>query len=662
MSKHIATLLLFCCSFSFAQQKSIDSLWNKINKAALDSQKVNSLNKLFGYYSTTNNDSALIIAEKALEIAKIIKYEKGEAASYNNLGTVYFYTGNNAKALTSFLAAAKIHEKHYDEKSIKDASYNENLSTSYNNIGIIYQRQKLYEQAENYFRKSIAIDEKTGDKIGLAHCYNNIGTIKEETNKYDEAIKNYEIALQLKQEVNDTLGIPSTLINMAVIRMNQNKFHESLAYLEKAYSMSVRANNIQDQALVLINKGDLFYLTKDYPTAIVNYQKGIEICKSQNYFQFLSYAYNNVSLAYYYMKDFQKAYDYYQKYTSTKDSLYNSENAKVLHELEAKYETEGKEKEIKLLTSDKEIKDLELNKKKIIIYAFIGGSILLAFFVFMALRANVQKRKINQELDIKNQKIEVAYKIIEIKQKEIVDSINYAKRIQYTLLAHDEYLKQNIKEHFILFKPKDIVSGDFYWATRQGNKFYLAVCDSTGHGVPGAFMSLLNIGFMSEAINEKGIEKPNEVFNHVRKRLVENMSKEKQKDGFDGILICVEDGNKTITYAAAHNKPIVINNNEIKILTADKMPVGIGELTHDFNLYSFNMQEGDTLYLQTDGLADQFGGPKGKKFMYKRLNELLLEIHSKPLNEQHKIIETEFEGWRGDLEQIDDVCVVGVRV
>ncbi len=252
--------------------------------------------------------------------------------------------------------------------------------------------------------------------------------------------------------------------------------------------------------------------------------------------------------------------------------------------------------------------------------------------------------------------------VIEEKQKEIVDSIMYAKRIQTTILASESFLEKNLPEHFVYFKPKDIVSGDFYWATLKDNRFYLAVCDSTGHGVPGAFMSLLNISFLNEAITQKVIEQPNEIFNHVRKRLIKNISKEGGKDGMDGILICIDSKTKKYSYSAAHNKPIVISDSVIVEHHADKMPIGIGIREDEFTHQALPLKKGDVLYLYTDGYADQFGGPKGKKFKYKQLNDLLLNNHHLPMQEQQKIISETFDNWKGELEQIDDVCIIGIRV
>lgn len=276
-------------------------------------------------------------------------------------------------------------------------------------------------------------------------------------------------------------------------------------------------------------------------------------------------------------------------------------------------------------------------------------------------------------LEVVNQK-----NIIETKQIEIIDSINYAKRIQCALLASPDLLKQNLGEYFILYKPKDIVSGDFYWATEaersslQGpghiqhsplntKHFYLAVCDSTGHGVPGAFMSLLNISFLNEAITEKNIFDPGEILNYVREKLIAHFSSESSMDGMDGTLICLNRAERKLIYASANNKPVLIRNGAICELVADKMPIGKGVKNDLFHTYEIELQKGDIMYFYTDGFADQFGGVKGKKFKYKQLNEVLLKIAPESMDEQQKILENTFERWRGNLEQVDDVLLMGCR-
>jgi len=336
--------------------------------------------------------------------------------------------------------------------------------------------------------------------------------------------------------------------------------------------------------------------------------------------------------------------------------------------------------DIPFITSSGEILPVECSAKVI---SFSGRPAILIY-------ARDIRERLRMEKDIRDKN-----EIIAQKNKDITDSIHYAKRIQHALLASEELLDKNLKgtgdktsesfakDYFILFKPKDIVSGDFYWATvvkeideksketlphsdSFRHRFYLAVCDSTGHGVPGAFMSLLNISFLNEAITEKGIRKPNEVFNHVRQRLIENISSEGAQDGMDGILLCLspvlsKGEGVRIEYAAAHNAPVLIQNGKIIELNADKMPVGAGEKTDSFKLETLNIEHG-ILYLYTDGYADQFGGPRRKKFMYKQFASLLLSIQDKSMDEQKRFLDKTIEEWKGGLEQIDDILVIGLKI
>lgn len=264
-------------------------------------------------------------------------------------------------------------------------------------------------------------------------------------------------------------------------------------------------------------------------------------------------------------------------------------------------------------------------------------------------------RERTHELELEKEKVTEAH-------KDIRDSITYAKRIQYALLAHEDLLRENLQDFFVLFRPKDIVSGDFYWATRMENRFYLAVCDSTGHGVPGAFMSLLNISFLNEAIIEKRLQQPGEIFDHVRMRLIGHISQDGGKDGMDAILFCFDRDRNTVSYAASNNAPVIIRAGEIIQPDTDKMPVGKGEKTDAFRTFEIRLQAGDALYLYTDGFADQFGGPQGKKFREANLRKLLLQTASAGMTEQKEKLAAEFDSWKGELEQIDDMLILGLRI
>ncbi len=256
--------------------------------------------------------------------------------------------------------------------------------------------------------------------------------------------------------------------------------------------------------------------------------------------------------------------------------------------------------------------------------------------------------------------------IVEEKHKEITDSINYAERIQRSFLASKEILNENLKDHFVFFKPKDIVSGDFYFAEKLNNKsFLLATADSTGHGVPGAIMSLLNITSLEKAIENQ--DQPSDILNTTRKIIIERLkndgSAEGGKDGMDCSVICFDFKKKKIIVSAANNPVWIVRGSETIEIKPDKMPVG----KHDKQDVSFTQQtidikKGDVIYTLTDGFSDQFGGSLGKKFMSKKLRELLSKNAHLPMEEQRTILENTFISWVGDLEQIDDVTLIGVRV
>lgn len=257
---------------------------------------------------------------------------------------------------------------------------------------------------------------------------------------------------------------------------------------------------------------------------------------------------------------------------------------------------------------------------------------------------------------------ESALNKLSVKNKEITDSIHYAKKIQHALLAPIELIDAHLPHNFILYKPKDIVSGDFYWAREHEGNFYLAICDCTGHGVPGAFMSLLITSFLNEAISEKTILEPDKILEFIRTRILENTSKSGSQDGMDGVIVKFNKLKGSITYASGNSYHTLIQNNVLHKLPKDKMPVGLSLNMEPYTLHSIQANKGDMLYFYTDGYADSFGGEKGKKFTNKQLNQTLLDIASLDLNSQKEILEEKFNTWKGDLEQIDDVCIIGIRL
>ena len=285
-----------------------------------------------------------------------------------------------------------------------------------------------------------------------------------------------------------------------------------------------------------------------------------------------------------------------------------------------------------------------------------------------------EKLVLENKVEIRTKELKVEKLRVEEAHKEITDSIHYAKRIQRALLASDNILKKNLPEYFVLYKPKDIVSGDFYWCTpvptsseKEGIKTIIATCDCTGHGVPGAFMSLLNISKLGETINEKKIILPHLILNQVRDEIIKVLNpvgaEIESKDGMDCVLCLFDFHKMELQFAAANNTLWLLRNNEIIEYGADKMPVGIYHgVTKSFTLQTIQLLKNDVIYTFSDGYADQFGGNKGKKFMYKQLKELLLVNSHLSMADQKKVLKDTIENWRGALEQVDDILVIGIRV
>jgi serine phosphatase RsbU (regulator of sigma subunit)/Tfp pilus assembly protein PilF len=573
------------------------------------------------YYWLGNYPECLKSAFKALKLYESIDSDNGRAFCYNTIATVYLSQGKNKEALENYRAALRIRQK-------SDDKYNTAMVLS--NIFIVLKNLKRYDQALHHLDSALLLRKELDDKSGLASCYTNMGEMQKELGDLESAMKNLQLSVDLKKELGEKDGLITSYINMV----------------------------------------DIYAMKKQYPEAIKYGEICLKLSKETQSIENLKLSYSGLSDIYKHTGDYKKAYEYYNQFIVYRDSLNNVENTNKMMQSQMQYEYDKKAAADSVkVVEEKKVFAAQLKEEKTKRVALYGGLILTllgAGFIFNRFRITKKQKNIieiqKNEVERQKQMVERSHTIIEEKQREILDSINYAKRIQYALLANKEMLNTYIPDNFIFFKPKDIVSGDFYWGTWHNNHFYLCICDSTGHGVPGAFMCLLNIGFISEAINEKNIAEPHRVFNYVRDRLINSISKEGQKDGFDGILMCIKPGSNKITYAAANNSPMLIRNGQMIKLECDKMPVGKGERTDSFSEFVIDTEKGDNVYFYTDGYADQFGGPKGKKFKYQQLNSMLINNSNESMTKQMELLMDIFEDWRGPLEQVDDVCVIGMKV
>jgi len=254
--------------------------------------------------------------------------------------------------------------------------------------------------------------------------------------------------------------------------------------------------------------------------------------------------------------------------------------------------------------------------------------------------------------------------IIKQKNKDMTDSIHYAKRLQDAILPPLSLIKQFLPESFVFYKPKDIVAGDFYWMERTGDTILIAAADCTGHGVPGALVSVVCSNALNRTVKEFHITKPGKILDKVRELVLETFEKSESnvQDGMDISLCCINTKTKEIQWSGAYNSLWYIQNGEMHEEAADKQPIGKNDKPTQFNTHDLKLQKGDTLYLFSDGFADQFGGPKGKKFNYKQMKELILLNAAKPMEEQKRKLEETLEEWKGSLEQVDDILVIGIQI
>jgi serine phosphatase RsbU (regulator of sigma subunit) len=638
-----------------AQDKVTERLVAQLGEMKEDTNKVLLLCKLannYYLYSKGAHDSSDInagerYASDALTLSSKLNYKFGTASAWLALGNIKYELGNKVKAFECFQSALKIAEEiAADEVAAKAA----------NKIGYIHcYIMKNPEKSKEYFFKTLEFYNRLGDKKYIGRTLVNIGDVYSLLGDKNKGIEYQMEAYKISSEIKDSS-------DMVVIMGNLGEFYTDLKQYDKAVKFVTLARKIQmlrnDVGGIKYNDerlGKIYLKMADYKNAEFYLLSAYEFAAKNNFTELILKSSEPLYQLYKELKDKERS-DFYQlKYLALKDSVSNLEKLASIAELENHRTVERLEAEKEREKTITNMKRAEEKKVENIIMGFVIFSFVMAliFSVIIFRRFRISKKQ-NEIIGAKNE-------LIEEKQKEILDSIHYAKRIQSALLAHKDYIDSHLEQNFILFKPKDIVSGDFYWAAHRDDKFYLASCDSTGHGVPGAFMSLLNIGFLNEAIKEKNIFEPHNIFNYVRQRLIEGISKEGQKDGFDGILICVDKAHRKLTYAAANNAPVLVRDGKLIQLEYDSMPVGIGEVDKSFTLFNFDLKPSDLFYLYTDGYPDQFGGPKGKKFMYKQFNDLLLSISAKPLQEQSELLTAQFSSWKGELEQVDDVCVIGLK-
>jgi serine phosphatase RsbU (regulator of sigma subunit) len=552
------------------------------------------------------------------ELTEKVESIKTDPESYamglNMLSYFHWFRGEYEKAFNLAFESLKISE----QKLI--------IGVAWNNFGlaVFYFDTKDFENSKKHYQKALDTFIALDHEYGKARASNGLGTVAVIQNRINDALPLLEYAATAYRNLGHYAGLSRAVNDMGLLEKTNGNYTKAVTHLKESIELRKEIDHIQGLITSYTELGETYLLMKDHTSALEQLEKGmalaIEIKTQQKEMRLHKLLYDT----YKELNNIELALHHFEKFFEVKSQLLSDEAANNIKKVQTRFEKEKAEKEAEL----ERFKNVELKK---------------------------------------------ANAIIEQKNKDITDSINYAKRIQLGILPPKEILDKNFENYFVLYKPKDIVSGDFYWSAaatdRETNEklSIIATIDCTGHGVPGAFMSMLGNTLLNQTIANRDVRTAADVLNYLNHKLPENLKstsgEQHIRDGMDMSLCIFDFKNKRMQFAGANNPCWIIRDNQIIELKGDKQAISasVDIEKRNFTNQIFDLQKNDLIYLFTDGFADQFGGPNEKKFTYKRLRELLLTISSKPSQEQKELLNLAFEEWRGNFEQIDDVCIVGIK-
>ena len=648
-------------------------------------------------------DSAIVYYKKAMAIFNDIEYKKGMGSILNNLGLIYHNRGDLQLALAIYMKAknlfiemddklrtatiqtniGQIYEDIGDQSQALD-NYNSSLiifeelndkngiASTLNLIGIIYNNWEEHKLALNYFKRSLKVYQQmegVHDKE-IVSLFHNIGTTYSYFPEYDTALTYFNKCLKIYDESDDEYSKASTYHNIGTIYEEVNKMDSAIYFLNKSLFIYDKYDNKTELPMCLNSLGRVYYSKGENEKSIYYNKKALELAKEVGIPDRIDDAAESLYLNYKEKGNYYEALKMLELYTTMHDSLQSNENRKAILSQEYRYSYEKKAiaDSIKAVEANKitdaqiAAQKAQLEKEKTQRYALYGGVVLLLLFggfIYNRFRVTQQQKVV---IETQKHEVEKQKALVDIKNEEILDSIIYAKRIQSAILPPARIVKESLAKSFIIYKPKDVVAGDFYWLKQKVDIALFAAADCTGHGVPGAMISVVCNNALNRSVREYGLIDPGLILDKTREIVVKEFGKSDKNvnDGMD-IALCSIEKNK-LSYAGANIPLWLYRNGELFETKANKQPIGNFDNPLPYTTHKFDLLKGDTLYLLSDGFVDQFGGALGKKFKVKALKDLLLSLQDLSMDKQKAFIDDVFEKWKGELDQVDDVCMIGVRI
>jgi serine phosphatase RsbU (regulator of sigma subunit) len=652
--------------------------WDLAELAQDDSLRGEAANNLGNaFYYLGELDSAYYYLETSYKYAKARNSEDQMADAKLNMGNILMDRGDNSGALQRYVEAGALYRK---------AGIKWKEAFAFQNMAQIRINEENYQMAEKLLKDAMALSVESNDSGLIVKTLMMQGYVQESTANRKEALRNFQYCLKYFKR----RGLPAeqarALNSIGVLYSGEGNMEQAIIYFKECFDIKTELSDISGMINTMLNLGESNLRLNRTVEALTVYNQAKELAEKHGYYRYQVKVWGALADVFAAQGNFKNAYEFQVLYVRGNDSLFKEESQRANSEMLAKFQTEKKELEnAKLreasgkIAAERQLEDArraEEEAKQSARYRLVVGAaffmmIILTLVIIVLRKTRKSKRIISkqkQEVEIQKKEVELQHKIVEEKNKEITDSITYARRIQQAILPSEVSLKENLPEHFVLYLPKDIVAGDFYWMERIDNRVLFAAADCTGHGVPGAMVSVVCNNALNRAVREFGLTDPGKILDKTREIVISEFAKSTDdvKDGMDISLVALApvgtDGHLSLQWAGANNPLWIIRNGEVLETKPDKQPIGKFADAKPFTTHSIELQKGDTIFIFTDGYQDQFGGDKGKKYKAANLKNLLLSNINEPMKRQCFLLQNELNTWRRDNEQIDDVCVIGVRI